>query len=321
MEGCKIACVEYFLPEKIISNEYLHEVCGIDADFLANKIGIKKRHIAAKNESVSDMAVKAGELLFQKNNIKREDIDLLLVCTQHPDYKLPTTACIVQDSLKLSVSCAAFDINLGCSGFVYSLGIAGNFIKTNQMKNALIIMADAYSKSIDYMDKNTASLFGDAAAAILLTSADKNSGIQDIVYGTDGSNFDKLIIYNSGTIKDAEKSDYIYMNGREIFKFSTKVVPASIDELLKKKQLKKSDIKYFIFHQANQYMLSEIKKRMELSDEQTVIDMEDYGNTVSSTIPIVYKNLLANKKLNTGDKIVFCGFGVGLSWASCLYIV
>ncbi|MDR0370240.1 MAG: ketoacyl-ACP synthase III [Prevotellaceae bacterium] len=319
--NCKIEAIEYYLPEKVITNQYLHEYCGIDADFLENKIGIKKRHTALESEASSDLAVKAGELLVEKNNVKREDIELLLLCTQHGDYKLPTTACIVQNRLGLPNSCASFDINLGCSGFVYALGIAGNFIKTGRMKKVLIITADVYSKSINYTDKNTASLFGDAGSAILLTASGNESNIEDIVYGTDGSNYDKLIIYNSGIKKDAEKSDYLYMNGREIFKFSTRVVPASINELLGRNNLQKSDIKYFIFHQANKYMLTEIKNRMELTDEQLVIDMEDYGNTVSSTIPIVYKNLLSAGRLTKGDRIVFCGFGVGLSWASCLYIV
>ena len=317
--NCKIEKLEYYLPSKIITNKYLNEVCGIDAEFLETKIGIKKRHIAEQEETISDMSVKAGELLFERNDVKKEDIELLLLCTQHADYKLPTTACVVQDRLGLPTSCAVFDINLGCSGFVYSLGIAGNFIKTGQMKNALVIMADQYSKSIDYNDKNTASLFGDAATAILLSASDKNNGIIDITYGTDGSNYDKLIIYNSGIKKDAEKPSCLYMNGREIFKFSTRVVPNSIYQLLERNNLQKSDIKYFIFHQANQYMLNEIKNRLELTDEQMIIDMEDYGNTVSSTIPIAYKNLLSNNKLQQGDKIVFCGFGVGLSWASCLY--
>ena len=319
--NCAINSLEYYLPEKIITNQYLNEICGIDPDFLENKIGIKNRHIAQENESIADMSVKAGELLFEKSDIKKEDIDLLLLCTQHGDYKLPTTACVIQDKLGLPTSCAAFDMNLGCSGFVYSLGIAGNFIKTGQMKNALVIMADQYSKSIDYNDKNTASLFGDAAAAILLSASEKNNGIVDIVYGTDGSHYDKLIIYNSGIKKNPEKPSYLYMDGREIFKFSTRVVPNSVHQLLERNNLQKSDIKYFVFHQANQYMLNETKSRLELTDEQMVIDMKDYGNTVSSTIPIAYKNLLKNNKLQQGDKIVFCGFGVGLSWASCLYIV
>ena len=319
--NCIIDSLEYYLPSKVITNQYLNEVCGIDAEFLENKIGIKQRHIAHQDETVSDMAVRAGELLFEKNGADKNDIDLLLLCTQHADYKLPATACVIQNRLGLSVACAAFDINAGCSGFVYSLGIAGNFIKAGQAKNALIIMADLYSKSVDYKDKNTASLFGDAATAILLKSSGKNNGIIDIIYGTDGSNYDKLIIYNSGIKKDEGKSSYIYMDGREIFKFSTRVVPNSVNQLLERNNLNKSDIKYFIFHQANKYMLNEIKNRLELTDEQMVIDMENYGNTVSSTIPIAYKNLLQNGKLQQGDKIVFCGFGVGLSWASCLYVV
>jgi 3-oxoacyl-[acyl-carrier-protein] synthase-3 len=318
--NCKISDLEYYIPEKVITNKYLNEICGIDIDFLSNRVGIKNRHIALENEYVSDMATKAGELLFYNKKIDRQSIELLILCTQHPDYRLPPTSCIVQSRLHLPNKCAAFDVNLGCSGFVYALGIAGNFVKAGKMKNVLIIMADVYSKSIDYKDKNTAALFGDAASAILLTCSEDDNGIQDIVYGTDGSNYDKLIIYNSGMVKNTEKSNYLYMNGREIFKFSTRIVPASIEELLEKNNLKKTDIRYFIFHQANQYMLMEIKNLLQLTDEQMIIDMENYGNTVSSTIPIAYKNLELKNKINKNDKIVFCGFGVGLSWASCLYV-
>ena len=320
MNECKIDCLEYYLPEKIITNDYLHKSCGVDISFVSDKIGIDKRHIAAENESVSDMAVKAAELLFEKNNIKRESIELLLLCTQCPDYECPTTACIIQNKLGLPTSCAAFDINLGCSGFVYSLGIAGNFIKTGQMKNVLIIMADVYTKKIDYTDKNTAVLFGDAAAATLLTVSNEG-GIKDIVYGTNGAYYDILIRYNSGVVKNLDKSNYFYMNGRDVFKFAMKEVPASVDKLLKRNNLEKSDIKYFVFHQANEYLLTEIQKRLNLTDEQTIIDIRNYGNTVSPTIPIVYKNLQKTGKLQKNDKIVFCGFGIGVSWASCLYIV
>jgi 3-oxoacyl-[acyl-carrier-protein] synthase-3 len=315
----KIKATEYYLPERIIDNKYLHEMAGIDIDFLENKVGIKQRHIAADDESTSDMATKAAMMLIERNNLNTDFIDLLILCTQNPDYKLPATACIVQNNLQLKTSSIAFDINLGCSGFIYSLVIAGNFLKTRLAKWGMIIMADQYSKIIDYKDKNTASLFGDAASASLVEPCADSEGVIDTIFGTDGSNADKLIVYNSGVALNPEKNKFLYMDGREIFKFSVQVVPTSVNEILKKNNLKIANIRYFIFHQANKYMLNEIQKRLNISDSQMVIDLEYYGNTVSSTIPIAYKNILVQKTLRKNDLIIFCGFGVGLSWGTILY--
>lgn len=308
--------IAYYLPNKLITNDYLVVECGLDKVFLEDKIGIKERRIA-DTESTSEMAYLACEKLLQ--NIDKNTIDVLLVCTQNPDFKLPTTACIVQNKLGLKTSCIAFDVNLGCSGFTYSLSIAGNFLKTDMANNVVIVMVDQYSKLIDYKDKNTASIFGDAASAILLKKCDDNVGVIAYDYGTDGSGAEHLMAYNSGVVEQTDKSNFLYMNGREIFKFSITTVPQSINNLLSKSGFNTKDIKYFIFHQANKYMLTEIKKKLDLTDEQMVIDMEKYGNTVSSTIPIAYKNLIEKKMLNKGDLVVFSGFGVGLSWGSILY--
>jgi len=315
----KIKATEFYLPEKIIDNRFLQEKAGIDINFLENKVGIKKRHIAKDEETTSDMGTKAAETLINKNNIDAGSIDLLIICTQNPDYKLPTTACIIQNRLNLKPSCIAFDVNLGCSGFVYSLAIAGNFIKTGMAASALLIMVDQYSKLIDYTDKNTASLFGDAASAILLKPCSDSEGVIDTVFGTDGSNADKLIAFNSGVKLDHEKNKFLFMDGREIFKFSVQIVPASVNELLKKQNLKINDIRFFIFHQANRYILTEIQTRLEIPVDKMVIDLEDYGNTVSSTIPIAYHNLIKKNVLKNDDLIIFCGFGVGLSWGTVLY--
>ncbi len=315
----RIKTTDYYLPERIIDNNYLHEIAGIDIDFLNNKIGIQHRHIAAEGETTSDMATKAALKIIEKENFDPGTIDLLIICTQNPDYKLPTTACIVQNNLHLKTSCIAFDINLGCSGFIYTLVTAGNFLKTGLAKTGLIIMVDQYSRLIDYNDKNTAALFGDAASASLIEPCDETEGVIDVSFGTDGSNADKLIAYNSGVRSDREKSNFLYMDGREIFKFSVQVVPASVNEILRKNKLTVSDIRFFIFHQANKYMLSEIQKRLNISDKQMIIDLKDYGNTVSSTIPLAYKNILKKEILENNDLIIFCGFGVGLSWGTILY--
>lgn len=311
--------IEYYLPRNIISNKFLNQECGISSLFLEQKIGIKERRKADANQSTSDLGCKAAEALFIRKKVRRDDIDLLLVCTQNPDYRLPTTACIIQDKMGLKKSCVAFDINLGCSGFVYSVVIAGNFIKTGMIKHALLIMADQYSKIIDYKDKNTASLFGDASSAILLSPCEDGFGVIDANLGTDGSGAENLILYNSGIVRNDGKNQYLHMDGKEIFKFSITEIPNSINKLLFKNNLKIKDIKFFIFHQANKYILTELQKTLQISSDQMIIDMEFYGNTVSSTVPIAYKNLLNKKKLKKDDLLIFCGFGVGLSWGTILY--
>lgn len=314
-----IETASYFLPEIIIDNNQLHEKAGIDPVFLESKVGIKKRHILSENETTSDLAVNAAKKLFTENDIDPGSIEVLIVCTQNPDFRLPTTACIVQERLGLKTSCIAFDVNLGCSGFVYSMVIAGNFIKSGISSNALIIMADAYSKIIDYKDKNTASLFGDAGSATLLNSCEEGAGVLAFDFGTDGKGADKLIAYNSGVCRTPEKPPYLFMDGREIFKFSITVVPQSINSLLEKSGFQIGDIRYFIFHQANKYMLTEIQKKLSIPEEKMVFDLEDYGNTVSSTIPIALSNLLEKNSIKKGDFLVLSGFGVGLSWGSILY--
>ena len=315
----QIDSIEYYLPEKIIDNDFLETECSIDIEFLDSKIGIQERHIADTNESTSDMAFKAADKLLQNLKLNRKEIKFLLVCTQNPDYKLPTTACILQDSLDLPKECFAFDINLGCSGYIYAMILAKNYLQNLGEGKALLIMADQYSRLINYKDKNTASLFGDAASASILSLCDDDSGIVDHNNGTDGSGFKHLIVRNSGTKVEEEANPNLYMNGREIFKFSMQVVPQSISDLLGKNNLKIGDIKYFVLHQANQYMLKEIQKKLQINDEQMVIDMGFCGNTVSSTLPIALKRLFEKKIINKGDYLVLSGFGVGLSWGSVLY--
>jgi 3-oxoacyl-[acyl-carrier-protein] synthase-3 len=314
-----ISAIDYYLPEKIITNEFLHDQCGIDSNFLENKIGIKERRASAPDEKTSDLAVAAGHKLLSHCAIDKKEIDFLLVCTQNPDYRIPGIAGIIQHRLGLPQSCFAFDVNLACSGFVYSLAIAGNFLRNETARHALIIMAEEYTKTIDYKDRATAGLFGDGAAASLIEPCDNGFGYIDGVFGTDGSGADRLTLPNSGIVIDPDKRSSLFMDGQEIFKFAVRVVPQSMSALLDKNGLKPDAIKYFIFHQANQYMLNELKRRMKLTDEQVVIDFKFCGNTVASSIPIAFKNLVDKNRVTSGDLLVFCGFGGGLSWGSILY--
>lgn len=314
-----IESIEYYLPEKVINNEFLSNECGIDKSFLEEKVGIFERRVALPDEPTSAMCVKAGEKLFKNSNVIKEDIGLLIVCTQNPDYRLPTTACIVQDRLGLAKSTMAFDINLGCSGFTYSLEIAGNFIRTGAVKKALIITADQYSKVINYRDRATAGIFGDAAAATLLAPCDEGYGVIGSNYGTDGSGWMHLIVPNSGVAKDETRDNFLFMNGQEIFKFTVLTIPKYMNELLAKCNIGVEDFKYVVMHQANKYMLKEMQKRMKINDEQMIIDMAKFGNTVSATIPIALKNIISSEKLSKGDLLLFSGFGVGLSFGNVIY--
>ena len=315
----KIDELEYYLPDVVMDNDMLHALCGVEKSFLENKIGIKERRIARPEESLSDMACAAVNKLILNTGIKPAEIDLLVLCTENPDYRLPHTSAIIHGRLGLKRECLAFDVNLGCSGFVYCLPIAGGLMCSGKVKNALIITADLYSKIIDYKEKNTASLFGDAAVATILKPCDDGFGVLDFNLGTDGTGAHNLILYNSGVVKEPDKPSHLFMDGRQIFKFSAEVVSENVRETLKRNHLVIGDIKYYVFHQANKYMLAEMQKRIGITDGQMVIDMEMTGNTVSSSIPIVYKNLLSSERLKRGDLIIMCGFGVGLSWGTLLY--
>ncbi len=317
--GYYIKAIEYYLPSKIIDNEFLEKECGIDKLFTENKVGIVERRIAELNESTSEMATASMKTLLEKNSLSPEDIELLILCTQNPDYRLPTTACLIHRNLKMSTKCLAFDINLGCSGFVYSLVIAGSMINSGIIKNAVIIMVDQYSKIIDYKDKNTAAIFGDASAATLIESCENGYGVIDSNFGTDGSGAFQLIAWNSGVVHNPDKPPYLFMDGKEIFKFTVTAIPPTILELMSKNSIDKSEIKYFIFHQANMYMLNEMRKRLDIPKEKMIIDMKYIGNTVSATIPIALKNLMNAAVLQKGDLILLSGFGVGLSWGNIIY--
>lgn len=297
-----------------------------------DKVGISKRHIAAENEFVSDMAVKAAEKLFAEHQIDRNKIDYLLLCTQSPDYFLPTTACLVHNRLNLPSTAGALDFNQGCSGFVYGLSLAKGLIASGEFCNVLLITADTYSKLLHPSDKSNRSIFGDAAAATLITQepAEGAAEIKKIVLGTDGKGASNLILKN-GALKHPKTTDtilhedengnafndnYLFMNGSEIFNFTLSAVPALIKDVLSKNDLTQESIDLFIFHQANRFMLEYLRKKIKISPEKFYIWMESCGNTVSSTIPIALTEAKKGSSVKKGDKVLLAGFGVGYSWGA-----
>lgn len=322
-----IKAISVYLPTKILSNEDLAlEFPEWSVDKISKKVGIKQRHIAATDEFVSDMATKAANKLFEECNIDKNLIDYVLLCTQSPDYFLPTTACLVQQKIGLSNSCGAIDFNQGCSGFVYGLSLAKGLILGEIAKNILLITAETYSKFIHPLDKGNRTIFGDAATATLIS----NNGvlkIKSFELGTNGEGCTNLIVKNGASrfpnknnqtqnddFGNIISEDHLYMNGSEIFNFTLQAVPSLVQNTLLKNYLQIDNIDFFVFHQANKYMLNHLQKKIGLSNEKFVIEMENYGNTVSSTIPIVLKSLLNENKIHSKMKLLLAGFGVGYSW-------
>lgn len=323
--------ISYYLPEKILSNELIHEEFPEwDIHKISSKTGINSRHISAVDEFTSDMAFEAASKLFSEHNIDKSKIDFLLLCTQSPDYFLPTTACILQDKLGLKTTVGALDFNLGCSGYVYGLSLAKGLIAGGMANNILLITSETYSKFIHPKDKSNKTIFGDAAAATLISSEDGLFEIGDFIFGTDGSGAGNLIVKNGGIrnkVQDnvdvvdeydnVRNDNNLYMNGSEIFNFTSESVPNLTKAILDKTSLTIETVDLFIFHQANKYMLNHLRKKIGIPDDKFFIAMEHCGNTVSSTIPIAMSEALTTNRFASCKNIILSGFGVGYSWATC----
>lgn len=322
-----IKAISYYLPEKVVTNEELvKEFPEWSVEKVAQKVGVDSRHLAAEGETAGDMAEKAARMLFEEYQIDPKSIDFLMLCTQSPDYFLPSTACILQDRLGIPTSAGAFDYNLGCSGCIYGMAMAKGLIVAGIAKNVLLLTAETYNKYLHPSDKSNRSIFGDGAAACLIS----NEGFAEIgefCLGTDGSGANDLIVKTGAArmrkktnshIEDDEGhiwyDDYLYMNGGAIFNFTLDIVPTMIAQILDRNHLEKNRIDYYVFHQANKFMLTTIRKLCLLTKDRFYTDLATTGNTVSSTILIGIKKCLDNNTITCGDIVMISGFGVGLSW-------
>jgi 3-oxoacyl-[acyl-carrier-protein] synthase-3 len=328
MSAC-IKAISYYLPEKKLTNEDLSLLFPEwSAEKIAKKIGIEVRHIAAEDEFASDMAIAAANKLFAEHSIKPEEIDFILYCTQSPDYFLPSTSCIIQDKLNIPVTAGALDFNLGCSGYIYGLALAKGLINTGIAKNILLLTSETYSKFLHAKDKGNRTLFGDAAAASLI-STDGFAEIGEFELGTDGKGAGNLMVKqgairypktNSEAVSDEygnqQSPENLYMDGPEIFSFTSKEVPGLITKTLFKNKLSKADVGQFVFHQANQYMLEHLRKKIAIEPGKFYNNMVGVGNTVSSTIPIALHDAMKSHEHPGGAKWLLAGFGVGYSWGA-----
>lgn len=331
-----IAAIAYCLPDALLNND---ELAARFSDWTPEKIlektGIAERHIAREDECASDLAIQACERLFESSSCRREDVDFLLLCTQSPDYFLPSTACIVQERLHLPTTCGALDFNLGCSGFVYGLGLAKGLVQTGQANNVLLVTAETYSKFIHENDRSVRTIFGDGAAATLVKAVGvENETVTEpigpFIYGTDGRGLNNLIVPVGGmrqrtpSVMSAQTDNFgnersssnLYMNGAEVFNFTLRMVPEAVHRLLKTMRITLEDIDLVVFHQANRYMLEHLQKKLNIPKDKFVIAMEHIGNTVSSTIPIALSDAAVSGRLRDGHRVMIVGFGVGYSWAA-----
>ncbi len=328
MRHAEVGPIAVHLPELAEDNDRLGaEFPKWDMELIYAKTGIRNRHVAAPGECSSDLGVAAAEKLFKRHQIDRRSIDFLLFCTQTPDYPLPTTACLVQERLGLPTSVGALDYNLGCSGFVYGLALADGLIRSGSAQRILLITAEPYSKYIHPTDRSLRTIFGDAAAATLVEASDEPS-LGSFVFGTDGSGADNLMVTEGGmrpeqsALKPRKRKRWpssLYMDGPALVQFTLDVVPPMLNQVLAGAGLARDDVDLFLMHQATSFMLDHLRNRLELDAEQVPLALEQYGNTVSSTIPILIHDLRKSARLRPGKRSLLLSYGVGLSWAGCLW--
>jgi len=313
-----ISDIQYYLPSRLLSNEDLvSDNPDWRMDDIEKKTGIKNRYICEDNQTSKDIALLACEKLF-KNNIKRSEIDFLIVVTESPEYIAPAMSCDLQNILNLKTSVAAFDINLGCSGFVYGLMIADSILCANSYNNGILVCVDTYSKYISPNDRTCRPLFSDAASATLITRSQSKS-VGPFELGTDGSGYQDLIVQNSGTKKQANiERNLLHMDGGAVFMFTMRTVPKVVNDLLKKEKYKIEDIDLFVFHQASKLVIDNIKRLLKLPDQKVYENYQLVGNTVSSSIPIALAQAKDDNRLKKGSIVMIVGFGVGLSWGATL---
>lgn len=330
MEKAYIKDIAYYLPDNIVTNEdIVHDFPEWSVEKIASKVGVNQRHVATFDETAVDLAIKAAEKLFRNGNL-REDIDYVLFCTQSPDYFLPTSACIIQHRLGLRRGVGALDFNLGCSGYIYGLSLAKGLICAGISRNVLLLTGETYNKHLHPKDKGNRTIFGDGASATIIST----SGIAEIgnfSLGTDGTGAENLIV-KSGGMRYPDKqndlsfdengnpmsSDYLYMDGSEIFAFTLDNVPPLVEDVLLHNGIDKDEVDLYVFHQANKYMLNFLRKKIKIVPERFYYCLSEYGNTVSNTIPIALRDAIDSEAIVGKTKVLLAGFGVGYSWGGTL---
>lgn len=322
MANAKIVGLGAYIPEKVYDNAYMESIVDTNDEWITRRTGIKERHISADDEYTTDMATKASLKAMESAGITAEEIDLILLGTVTPDYFTPSCACVVQDNIG-AVNAAAFDYNSACTGFVTGLIIAKQFIETGTYKNILVVCADALSKATDYKDRATCILFGDAAGAAIV-SASEDTGIITTAMGADGSShkaITSLAFRNDEEELEqriSKRKETIWMAGQAVMKFAVKAMADASELVLNKAGLTMDDIALVVPHQANYRIVDSAIKRMGISKDKVFLNLEQYGNTSASCIPVALTQAFEAGKVKSGDKVILVGFGGGLTWGALI---
>jgi 3-oxoacyl-[acyl-carrier-protein] synthase-3 len=309
------------LPEKRLTNADLEKMVDTSDEWITSRTGIKERRIAAENEGVTELAVKAAEQALNNAGITGEQVDLIIVATVTPDMFFPATACVVQERIG-ATKAATFDLSAACTGFIYGVSTASQFIATGMYRYALVIGAECLSRIVDWTDRNTCVLFGDGAGAAVLGPVQEGYGFQSFTLGGDGSGKDLLKVEALSSRVPASENNganplqYLYMNGKEVFKFAVRVMTSASDEVLAKANLTTEDIDLFVPHQANFRIIDAAMKRYGLPADKVVVNLDRYGNMSSASVPVALHEAVESGRVADGDTLVLCGFGAGLTWGA-----
>lgn len=327
--SARIRAISKFLPKATIGNDELSALFPEwSVEKIAKKTGIHTRHIASDSEFSSDLAVKACVSLLAEARVDATIFDFLIIVSQTPDYILPAMSNLVHDSIGMRSDAGTIDVNQGCSGYIYGLSLAKSLIESRAAENVLLVTTDTYSKLLDENDKSVRTLFGDGATATWVDGTGMSESIAGVVFGTDGSGAGNLIVPNGGirpavaqypksdpSLRGLGKSRYgLFMDGPEIFNFTLRVVAKTVEDVLEKSGQSKDEVDFFILHQANAFVLSSLREKMGVDEDKVPILMGQWGNTVSSTIPMALCDLRESNQIGGGEKAILVGFGVGLSW-------
>ena len=308
-----------YLPEKALSNHDLEKMVDTSDEWITDRTGIKKRHIAGENETTCDLAEAAARKAIEAAGITPQEIDLIIVATTTPDQVFPSTACLLQARLDIH-GCPAFDVQAVCTGFVYAMGVADNFIRTGSAKTALVVGAETMSRIIDWTDRGTCVLFGDGAGAVVLQQSEE-PGIMSSHLHADGS-YESLLTVPYGISKNYEKVQqgeaFVKMQGNEVFKTAVRTLHRIVNETLAANNLQKSDINWLVPHQANIRIIAATAKQLKMSMEQVVVTVQEHGNTSAASVPLALDVAVRDGRIKRGDILLCEAFGGGFTWGSTL---
>ncbi|WP_293658137.1 beta-ketoacyl-ACP synthase III [Anaeromicrobium sp.] len=312
-----------YVPEKIVTNDHIAKMVDTSHDWIVSRTGIEERRVASEDQSTSDISAIAAKRALEDANLNPEDIDLIILATLTPDMLIPSTACLVQSKIGAK-NAAAFDLEAGCSGFVYGLTVARQFIATGMYKKVLVIGAEILSRMVDWEDRNTCILFGDGAGAAVVGPVEDGKGILSMTMGANGDGGKFLLIPAGGATQPAseqtiaDRLHYIRMDGSEVFKFAVRTMGRASIEVIEKAGYKVEDIDFLVPHQANTRIINSAAKKLKLSDDKVYVNLNKYGNMSAASVPVALDEAVKLGKIKKDDLVVLVGFGAGLTWGSCL---